>query len=186
MNEIWKDVIGYEGIYQVSNTGRVVSLSRPSVMHNGGIKILPERLMTAKVNRGGYQVVHLRTGGNLYPTVHKLVAQAFLDNPDGKPTVNHIDGNKLNNHVDNLEWATHSEQMIHAISTGLYVQPDISKYTKRGESHPNSKLNPADIESIKLLRASGKTLKSIAEEFGIGISQVHRVCKGETWRHLNE
>lgn len=185
--EIWKDIPGYEGVYQISNIGRVKSLSR--YVARGRAKnpnvLLPERILAIKINRGGYQVVHLRTNKNLYPTVHKLVAMVFIDNPLGKPTVNHINGIKADNRVENLEWSTHSEQMIHAIETGLYVQPDISKYTTRGSANPISKIKEEDIPEIKRMRESGATYKSIGEHFGLGISQVFRICKNQSWNWMN-
>lgn len=106
-NEVWKDIAGYEGLYQVSNLGRV--------KRDGRIK-------TLSVDRGGYLYVWLSKHSKMKCLkVHRLVADAFIENPNGKRTVNHIDGNKKNNQVDNLEWATHSENIIHANKTGLRV-----------------------------------------------------------------
>ena len=184
--EIWKDIKGYEGVYQISNTGLVKSLSRALIRGRGGLYILPEKLLKIKVNRGGYQVVHLRTNKNWYPTVHKLVAEAFIPNPENKQTVNHINGVKTDNKVENLEWATHSEQVIHAIATGLYKQPDISLYTKRGSENPISKIKEEDIPEIKKLRESGMTYREIGEKYNIGISQVFRICKNQSWEWMNE
>ena len=180
MQEIWKDVKGFEGIYCVSNLGNVKSYSRMTV---GGVRnrFVCGRLMKTKVNRGGYVVVHLRNiDKNVYPLVHRLVAEAFIPNYDNKPTVNHINGIKTDNAVVNLEWSTHSEQMIHAIGTGLYVQPDISKYTRFGENAHNCKVNDTEVEEIKSLRKTGLTYEKIGKIYGIGISQVFRICKGES------
>ena len=103
MEEIWKDISGYEGLYQISNLGRVKSFPR-----NGTIK--SERILNLFHTKDGYLFVCLRNKGRSYPKIHRLVAEAFLDNPYNKETVNHIDGNKENNNVNNLEWATRSEQ----------------------------------------------------------------------------
>lgn len=78
--------------------------------------------MKLKLNKTGYLVVHLRNRDEeKHPSVHRLVAEHFIDNPENKPTVNHIDGNKQNNSVNNLEWSTHEEQINHALKQGLII-----------------------------------------------------------------
>jgi len=101
MKEIWKLVTGYEGLYEVSNLGRVKS-----------VKFKKHRLKTLYKNKKGYLYTYLyKNGVREYWRVHRLVATVFIPNPENKPTVNHIDEDKLNNKVSNLEWATYSEQM---------------------------------------------------------------------------
>ena len=101
MEEIWKDIEGYEGFYSVSNLGRVYSRRR-------------ERFLTPIITKMGYQRVHLSVDGNVETrAIHRLVAQAFIPNPENKPTVNHINEVKTDNRVENLEWATNLEQNIH-------------------------------------------------------------------------
>lgn len=118
MTEVWKDVVGYEGLYQVSNLGRVKSLAKIDRLG----RCYPERLK-AQVNNGtGYLVVNLKHNGKQQMrSVHRLVAEHFISNELELPEVNHIDGNKFNNVVDNLEWCTHSENMQHAVDTGLHT-----------------------------------------------------------------
>ena len=110
MQEIWKDVKGYEGLYQISNLGRVRSFIKCKAHPN-----VP-RIMKLHPNRKGYLKCHLF---NKLVSVHRLVAEAFISNFENKPQVNHKDGNKQNNCVDNLEWATNSENQIHANANGL-------------------------------------------------------------------
>lgn len=108
MEEIWKDISGYEGLYQISNTGEVFSTKRYGT--RGGIL----RLSKYK----DYYIVGLtRNGKHKKYRVHRLVAQTFIHNPENKPCVNHIDCNSLNNNLNNLEWCTYSENLIHSYKT---------------------------------------------------------------------
>ena len=106
MNEVWKDVDGFEGIYQVSNMGRLKSF-----------KSIPEgRVLSNKNSKGGYLSIVLNNGKGLKKSekIHRLVAKAFIPNPENKPQVNHKNLNKQDNVVTNLEWATLNENMKHA------------------------------------------------------------------------
>ena len=105
--EIWKPIINYEGLYEVSNLGRVKTLTKP------GFSFKP-RLLRQRDNGFGYMQCQLmKNGKRNMMTVHRLVAQAFVPNPENKPQINHKDGDKRNNAVDNLEWCTNSENQIH-------------------------------------------------------------------------
>lgn len=112
-NEIWKDCKGYEGLYQVSNKGRVKSLQRVRTNHTGGIWIQKEAILKGKINDDGYKVVHLTQpkGKTRIEFIHRLVAVAFIENPDHKKEVNHINAIRTDNSVDNLEWATRKENI---------------------------------------------------------------------------
>ena len=114
-SEEWRDIKGYEGIYQISDCGRVKSLER-IVPWGKGIRHIKEKFLRVKKKKSGYLFYCLYSGNGTvkYEHAHRLVAQAFIPNPLQKKDVNHIDGNKSNNCVDNLEWATRSENQIHA------------------------------------------------------------------------
>ena len=126
-NEIWKDCVGYEGKYQVSNLGNVRSIS-----NNKGT--YQERLLSQRQTiTSNYLYVNFTIKGvTKHHSVHRLVAKAFIANPSNKATVNHIDGNKLNNNVCNLEWNTYSENIKHAYSIGLNIHSRSSLAVKRG------------------------------------------------------
>ena len=126
-HEEWRAVEGFEGIYEISNFGRLRSLDREAHFfrydRDCSLHIKGQFLKTHK-DEDGYERINLQTDNRKSKRfgVHRLVACAFISNPENKPTVNHIDGNKQNNHVSNLEWATHQEQSDHAASTGLRTQ----------------------------------------------------------------
>jgi hypothetical protein len=114
--EIWKEIKGYEGLYQVSDYGRIKSLSH--INHLG--KFRPECILGNRLSDRGYHTAVLYSNGKPKSfKVHRLVAKAFIDNPLNKPHVNHLDGVKSNNFIDNLEWVTISENQKHAFKNGL-------------------------------------------------------------------
>lgn len=118
MIETWKDIKGYEGKYQVSNTGLIKSL--PKLKGKGRGYLTKEIILSPKKDRYGYLVVCLRKDNkNHHFTVHRLVASAFVPNLHNKPIINHKDGNKLNNNVENLEWCTVQENTKHAYDNNL-------------------------------------------------------------------
>ena len=129
MDEIWKDIKGYEGIYQVSNIGRVRSLDR----WTEGNKCMFKRGRIIKpFDNKGYNNTSLSRGGvDTTFATHRLVADAFIPNPDNLPCVNHKDGHKRNNVVDNLEWVTYSENTRHAIGLGLIDAEASKEYGKQ-------------------------------------------------------
>lgn len=112
--EVWKDIKGYEGLYQVSNLGNVKSLDRIIPFRNSEMSIKGK--MLTKKNVKGYHMAQLCSDGiKVRKSVHRLVAQAFIPNKHNKPEVNHLDENKQNNKVDNLEWATSKENANYGV-----------------------------------------------------------------------
>jgi hypothetical protein len=134
MQEIWLPVEGYEGYYEVSNLGRIKSLSRIVPITN---RVLKEKFNSMHLKRDGYHSVLLRKPGvKKTISLHRIVAKAFLENFENKKVVNHIDGNKLNNRIDNLEWVSHRENSCHYYSKincgtliGVHYRKDRNTYT---------------------------------------------------------
>lgn len=167
---IWKDVQGYEGLYMVSNDGRVKSITRY------------KKELKPSIGSSGYYYVQLWHDGKCKcRNIHRLVAQAFCENPENKPFVNHLDENKLNNSATNLEWVTHKENCNYG--TAIQRRMQHMDYSKRIIDNSNQ------IESvskpIKQYTKQGefiRTWKSASEchrETGIAISSIRRVVSGE-------
>jgi hypothetical protein len=147
MQELWHPIEGADG-YEVSNLGRVRVI---------------RYLQTARGGGNGYRTCTLPGGKQRY--VHRLVAEAFVSNPDKLPEVNHIDSDPNNAAASNLEWVDSQQNKIHAI-----------KYGRK-----KRKLNSSQVEGIKKRRSAGESLKSIAKDFDVSLSTVSRICRGEVY-----
>lgn len=120
MNEIWRSIPGFDGLYEISSFGRVKSLSHSIVTNNGRVRTFSERIMKQGKMTSGYNFVVLtKNKKSKNYSVHRLVAKTFIENTNDYMDVNHKDGNKQNNCVENLEWCTRSENLKHAIRIGL-------------------------------------------------------------------
>jgi len=154
--EIWKDVVGYEGSYQVSNFGGIKSLSRFMKYNNHGkvgYRLAKEIIKRPGKTRNGYYMVSLyKNDVEKKCSVSRLVAIAFISNPENKRTVNHIDGNKTNNNVSNLEWATQSENIINAYKNGLMKAPPKHKNLTFFGKHHTEETKTKIRESVRKAR----------------------------------
>jgi hypothetical protein len=147
--EIWKDVVGYEGIYEISNLGRVKSLERSEWCgRNNSIRVRKEKFLTCGINRRGYRTAHLCKNGKINGhMVHRIVALAFIPNPNNLPHINHIDGNSSNNHIENLEWCDPKHNVNHAYENELTTTSDKTTliHIETGESfHFRSKMKASE------------------------------------------
>lgn len=133
MVEIWKDIAGYENLYQVSNLGRVRSLDMYVNHWRGGKVLRKGRELNQCADGRGYNIVSLcKNKEKKTWRVHRLVAQAFIPNPDNLPCINHKDENKLNNCVDNLEWCDHKYNNNYGTRNERLSKP-VLQYTKDGK-----------------------------------------------------
>ncbi|MDB4302121.1 NUMOD4 domain-containing protein [bacterium] len=176
--EVWKDVEGYEGTYQVSNLGNVKSLDRNVIYKDG--KTVPYKGETKSkvIDKYGYEYVGLYLNQkHKQGMIHRLVAKAFIPNINNKPQINHIDGNKLNNKTENLEWVTNRENIDHAVKTGL-----LDKVT--GENHYKSKLTNKDVLVIRKRVENGETYQTIANDYGVVKSTIGFLINGKTWSRV--
>lgn len=174
--EIWRDVVGYEGYYQVSNFGRVKSVTRQVSNHTGMVTLHPH-ILKVKLDFKGYARVYLsKNAQDKYVGIHRLVAMSFIPNIDNKPQVNHIDGNKTNNNVNNLEWCTNRENAIHAIKLGLN---DHSTYESGRKKRPVLQINPTTNNII----AEYPSISDAGRAIGIKTSSnIGGCCRGEYGR----
>lgn len=160
-NEIWKAITGFEGIYEVNTFGEIRSLTR-IVLVNGNNRLLKEKLLSVRIGRDGYKSVRLSKDGKTYTKyVHRLISEAFVENPFNKTFVNHINGNKLDNRIENLEWVTHSENIKHSYNVGL--------------SHINNHRGVIDL-------CTGKEFFSI-KEASLFYSLNYSTCRNRLRRH---
>lgn len=177
-SEEWKSIEGHEGLYEVSNFGRVKSLKR--IVKNSGIHdsaIRKEKILKNSVTKRGYLSVTLcyRTLRKTKLT-HRLVALAFIPNPENKPEVNHKDSDRTNSHFKNLEWCTSLENSEHCTNYG---------YGKnRALNSSQSKVTPEIVKEIRKLYSDGLTQKEISYRFKISRSTVGSIVTFKSWKYI--
>lgn len=184
-NEIWKDVIGYEDLYQVSNLGRVKSLDKTiKVCRSKGKEyqlVVKGRILKSIPIKTGYSQVGLtdKNGKLKVCLLHRLVAQAFIPNPENKPQVNHKDGNGRNNYLSNLEWCTISENGLHAYRI---LGHKVWHKGKTGKRTPTAR-------KVRQLNLDGSLVKEwdcasdAVRANGFDSGSITHCCRGESKTH---
>ena len=179
MKEQWKEIKGNREIYEVSSLGNVRTKDREGARGHH----VKGHILTQRDNSNGYLRCDINiTGKTKSHLVHRLVAEKFIPNPDNKPFVNHIDGNKHNNSVNNLEWCTRNENERHAWKTGL--KHDIAT---KGELHGMHKLSKKDVEYIRKHHArNGGNMKTgeLARNFNVNPQTITDIVSERIWRSV--
>lgn len=176
--EIWKDVVGYEGFYQVSSIGRIKSLGRILVNSRGYSVPIPVKILKPQ-KRGRYLKIDLTNinSETSQLAIHRLVAMAFCENTYNYPVVNHKDSDPSNSHFYNLEWCTYK----HNTHQWMFVE----KRGRSGANHPNTTLT---IEQVNQIRDIGKnngiTTRDIAKKFGVSQYCIVSIINRKTWKNV--
>ena len=188
--ETWKDIEEFEGYYQISNYGNVRGLTRFD-----GIRERKGQAIKPNLKPNGYLQVGLRKNGKRkWHTLHRLVAIHFIDNPENKSQVNHIDGNKQNNRFSNLEWVSSKENLLHAHDNGLIKMP-------KGEHHVNygvcGEQSRSSKKVVRYNKSTGETkiynAIILAKDDGFDVTSISKCCnkklkthKGYEWYFFND
>ena len=180
--EVWKDILGFEGFYQASNLGRFRSLPRVIVRSNGITENKPGRILKNNYYSNGYvQLILYVDKVRTNFIAHRVIAEMFVANPYNKDTVNHKNGIKNDLRAHNLEWCTRSENNYHAYKIGL------SKANpKKGEDSSRTKLTNLEALEIRQTYKPGKFNKTIFEKYKDKISKsgFNSIARGKSWKHL--
>ena len=197
--EVWKDIKGYEGVYQVSNQGRVRSLDR---LNSAG-KRMKGSIRRQSKNSNGYLYVNLCLNGKSFNcSVHRLVAITFIPNPDNKYTVNHKNENKEDNRVENLEWMSLQENLRYGTHDIRMAQtrkgrmcgpkhPNFGKRGKNANTHKGrvigiGKYNSDDVVVFDTAADAARILKVSSGQICESIHNNNKSCGGYYWRRVNE
>jgi hypothetical protein len=175
MEEVWKEIKGYEGKYEISNLGRIKSLFMYRYKLDGNYKVFRELIITPKRATNGYLGVDLSLNGKIRHSIHRLVAINFIENPYDYKEVNHIDGDKENNKVDNLEWMSLQQNRDHA---------KVNKLMEYGEGRYNSKLDDNKIRVIREEFGNGLTMYKLAKKFEVCSGTIKQIIDGKSWKHV--
>jgi hypothetical protein len=174
--EIWKDIQGWEGYYQISTFIRIRSMPR-IIIDSKHKRVFKGRILKLILDRRGYKRVQLHSQKkNIFALVHRLFAQAFIPNPENYPCINHINGIKTDNRLENLEWCTYKQNTIHAYKTGLLSLGE-------GDKSRNKKLTEEIVKIIKSELFLYKD-KYLATKYNVSREAISRIRHGRSWKSV--
>lgn len=179
-NEVWKDIIGFEGMYQISNLGRVKSLSRILTSKNGKQTYRSVRILKSCINLHGYYYVNLYKGAKQYPRqIHRLIAEAFIPNPHNYPFIDHINTVTTDNRIENLRWVTPKGNTNNSLTLAKIKESQRTlPYSVRRKRVANT------MHKVCMLDANGVVLKEFeciadaAREMGVVNGAISNACLG--------
>lgn len=181
--EEWRPVVGWEGFYEVSSLGNVNTVARRCASRGGvGTKAVHAMRRKPQLNQHGYHVLCLRDGyrRKIYKAIHRMVAEAFIENKNGLSEVNHRDGLRTNNRLSNLEWCSSSQNHLHrcrVLGRG------------RGETHNLALLNDEKVRAIRaehVLRTRNYgAFADLGRKYGVSPAVIRNVVVGNSWKHVN-
>jgi len=173
--EIWRDVVGFEGLYQVSNMGSVRSCYHVVMRSNGRKRTVYPVTLKPQKSAHGYFMFNLSKNGKGKTIVaHRIVAIAFIPNPENKPQVNHKDGNKKNNHVSNLEWMTSKENINHSWMMGMSYTTHAGKFGD--DSYKKTAVIQSDTSGVFI--EEHQSIIGACNKLGLHPSSIINCCKG--------
>lgn len=178
-NEVWKDIEGYEGIYQVSNLGRIKSLDR-KVRSRWGLMKQKGIVLKSRICNGYVLICLSKNGKNKDVSVHRVIAKSWVPGrTDAKNEVNHIDGDKTNNSVDNLEWCDRRHNIQHSIRIGLRTRQD-------GAGGYSAILTEKEVKEIRELKKNNPTISqpTLGRMFGISKSEIGYILNRAVWKNI--
>jgi hypothetical protein len=173
-----RDVVGYEGLYGVTEEGAVIAYARTWKSGNGTVRSHDQFELAKEFDRAGYLDVTLTKNGKArHASVHRIVATAYIPNPRNLSQINHKDGIKSNSNAGNLEWCTPLENSQHAIAHGLVKN-------LRGRDHPQARLTEDQVRNIRARAKAGETNAEISSLFDVTPQTISKIVTRKRWKHL--
>lgn len=169
--ENWKPIAGYEGIYEVSDLGQIKRIKPEHNTHVG-------KILAGGLDQDGYRLILLYDSGKRRMfKAHRIVATAFVPNPDNLPQINHKNAVKADNRADNLEWCSCKYNINHAVDSGLWN-------AAKGSRHRMAKLTESDVLAIRTMKRSGISTRDLAARFSVSRATIGDLLAGRTWSWL--